>query len=896
MLDSPAFARTKGDDVKRSERIYRWLLRLYPRDFRDEYGQEMSLLFRDRVSEGSLRLWRQVLGDLVFHAPHEHWSALRQDVEYAVRTLLRAPTFAATVIATLALGIGANSVIFSAVDAVLLRDAPVSDPDSLVDVHTSSGSNLHSNSSYPDYFDLRDGGTFASLAAYTPVSMTIDANGQTEPLAGQLVTGNYFEVLGITMAVGGGFAPDHDRLGAPVRAAVLSHASWQRVFNANRSLIGQTIRLNGNPYTLVGVAPPGFVGLLLEAAADVWVPAALQPEVDPPAAAVRRARGHSGIFDLRRSRGLRMVGRLPSGASIAQVAARADVISRRLQTAYPDTNRNRRFVLTPLGEGKGLRVATRPVLRQLAGAVSMVLMIACANVASLLLSRAVSRESEVAVRVAIGASRPRLVRQWLTESVLLGVLGSIGALLVARLTTPLLHAFAIPEAVDVSLNARVLGFTLAVGIGSGLLFGLAPVLQVLSRDTVVSLRAEGRTVATGARAARMRGAFVMLQVALSLVLLVGAGLFLRTLENAYSVDLGYPVDQTLVASLNLEARGYFEGGSRGPGAGLAVYEQILSRIEALPGVVAAGAARMTVLSGSARSTAVSTDGRPIEEDNRNALGVRANVVSHRYLEAMNIPILLGRSFNAFDGPWTPRVTIVTRSLADRLWPNEDPTGKTLRDENDQRQVVVGVVPDTVYTSTLERERPPTYYLLLAQNYESGVALHVRAAGSPTSLVPGIREAVRQVDGELALGRPQLLRDILERTLNRQRMMAILVGLFGAVALVLAGLGLYGVMAYVATQRTPEIGIRLALGAPPASIVSLLLGQGLRLVGIGAAIGLTCALVGTRYVEAQLFGVTATDPLTFVSGCVVLAIAGLTASLIPALRAMRVDPVTALRRT
>ena len=399
-----------------------------------------------------------------------------------------------------------------------------------------------------------------------------------------------------------------------------------------------------------------------------------------------------------------------------------------------------------------------------------------------------------------------------------------------------------------------------------------------------------------AQAADARGAFVILQVAVSLVLLVGAGLFLRTLENAYSVDLGYQVDQTLVASLNLEARGYFEGGSRGADAGLAVYEQILSRVEALPGVVAAAAARMTVLSGGARSTAVSTDGRPLEKDNSNALGVRANVVSHRYFETMNIPILHGRLFNSSDGPTTPRVTIVTKSLADQLWPHEDPIGKTLRDERSLLQIVVGVVPDTVYTTTLERERPPTYYLLLAQNYESGVALHVRAASHAMSLVPAIREAVRQADSQLAVERPQLLGDVLDRTLSTQRMMATLVGLFGAVALILAVFGLYGVMAHAATQRTPEIGIRLAMGAQPASIVTLLLGQGFRLLGIGLALGLTGALLGTRYIEAQLFGVTATDPLTFVSGCAVLAIAGLTASVIPALRAMHVDPAIALRRT
>ncbi len=373
------------------------------------------------------------------------------------------------------------------------------------------------------------------------------------------------------------------------------------------------------------------------------------------------------------------------------------------------------------------------------------------------------------------------------------------------------------------------------------------------------------------------------------------GLFLRTLENAYPVDLGYQVDQTLVATLNLEARGYFEGGSRGADAGLAVYEQILSRVEALPGVVAAGAARMTVLSGAARSTAVSTDGRPIETDNSNALGVRANVVSRRYFDAMNVPILHGRPFNTSDGPNTPRVTIVTKSLADRLWPNEDPLGKTLRDGDDRLQVIVGVVPDMVYTTTLERERPPTYYLPLAQNYESAVTLHVRAVSHPMSLVPAIRDAVRQADSQLAVERPQRLREVLDRTLSSQRMMATLVGLFGAVALLLAVCGLYGVMAQAATQRTPEIGIRLAIGAEPASIVALLVREGLRLLGVGLVIGLAGALLGTRYIDAQLFGVTSTDPLSFVFGCTVLAIAGLTAAVVPALRAMRVDPIIALRR-
>jgi putative ABC transport system permease protein len=820
-------------------------------------------------------------------------SDLTRDLRYAIRTLLRMPTFTATVIVTLSLGIGANAVIFSAVDAVLLRDAPVSDPERLVDVFTTSGGNLYSNSSYPDYFDLRDSGAFSSLAAFVAISMTLDTNGQLEPVDAQLVSGNYFDVLGIRLPYGRGFGPDDDRIGAPVRVAVLSHALWQRTFHGDRALIGQTIHLNSQAYTVIGVAAPGFTGSAVDAATEVWVPSALQPEVDPASAALRRSRGHSGKFDLRSSRGLSMVGRLRAGSDIREVASRAEIVARRLETAYPETNRNRRFTLAPLGEGRGFRVAARPMLRQLGAVVVMVLMVACVNVASLLLARAVSREREVAVRIAIGASHARLVRQWLTESTLLGILGSLGALLVTRMTTPLLHLFVIPEAVDLSVNAHILAFTLVVGLTTGLLFGLAPIVQALRRSSSEALRDKG-TTATTARASWLRASFVVLQVAVSLMLLVGAGLFIRTLHNAYAVDVEYQLDQTLIASVNLEAHGYFEGGPRGAEAGMAVYNEILSRVEGLPGVVAAAAARMTVLSGGARSTGVSTDGRPLERDNSNALGVRANIVSHRYFATMNMPILRGRSFNASDGPTTPRVTIVTKSLADRLWPHEDPIGKSLRDAENHVQVIVGVVPDSVYTTTLERERPPTYYLPLSQNYESGVALHVRAAGNPLSLLPAIRDAVRQVDSQVAVERPQLLRDVLDRTLTRQRMMATLVSLFGALAFVLAVFGLYGVMAQVANQRTTEIGIRLAMGAPPSAIVTMLLGQGLRLLGSGVALGVIGALVGTRYIEAQLFGVTPTDPLTFVAGCALLAVAGLTASVIPALRAMRVDPVVALR--
>jgi predicted permease len=819
-----------------------------------------------------------------------------RDIRYAIRMLLRAPGFAFVVVLTLALGIGANTVIFSAIDAVLLREAPVADPDRVALVYTSSGNQPYSTSSYPDFLDLRDSGTFQSLAAYASIALALDANNQTDSLAGEAVSGDYFDVLGVRIPIGRGFAPDEDRPGAPERVVVISHALWQRVFNGNPSIVGQPIRLNGNPYTLIGVAPRGFTGPILGRAPDAWVPMALQPEVRPPSAGLRRSLGHSRLLEVRGLRWLEIVGRLPAGGSVAQAVSGAEVVSTRLQAAYPGSNRDRKYTVVSLDDAPGVRTSTRPMLRLLGGAVLLVLLIACANVASLLLARAVSRRREVAVRVAVGAGRARLVRQWLAESLLLAVLGSIGALLIAWWSTPILYTFGIPQSVALSVNPRVLGFTLVVAVGSGLLFGLAPVVQTLRRDTIMALRDEGGAVATGARAARMRSTFVVVQVALSLVLLVGAGLFLRTLKNAYSVDLGYPVNQTLVAYINLDVRGYSQE------AGLAAYEQILSRIEAIPGVVAAGAARITVLSGGSRLTAISTDGRPPQQDGSNSIDVRVNVVSHRYLDAMNIPVVRGRSFAPLDRAGTPRVAIVSESLARRLWPDADPIGKALGGGNDGGRAfggnalqVIGVVPDTVYRSALERDPPPFFYNLLAQNYESGVALHVRAAGDPMSLVPSIREAVRQIDSQLVVARPQLLRDVLDQSLSRERMMGTLVGFFGAIALILAIVGLYGVMAHLAGQRTTEIGIRLAMGAPPSSILTLLLGQGLRLVAIGSVLGLAGAFAGTRYLETQLFGIDPTDPLTFAGVCVVLAVAGLAACAIPARRAMRVDPVIALRQ-
>ena len=547
---------------------------------------------------------------------------LRRDLRYAVRTIARTPAFTLVVCATLALGIGANAVIFGAVDAVLLQRAAVADPTAVVSIYTTSSDRRDpfSTSSYPDYVDLRDSGVFASLAAFASIPFVLQTEAGAESVPGELVSGNYFNVLGVPIAMGRTFTADEDKSGAPVRVVIISHAAWMNRFAGDPSIVGRTITLNGNTYSIVGVAPKGFVSPILGRAPEMWAPTALQPELRPPSAGLRRGLGHSNLLAARRLRWLNMIGRIPTGTSHAAVASAAEVVSARLDSASPDTNSGRRFTVVPLGEGPGVRTSARPLLRLLMGAVIVVLLIACANVASLLLARAVTRRREVAIRMAVGAGRARLVRQWLTESVLLALIGSIGGLLIATWGGPLLHQFGIPQTVVLGLTSRVLLFTLAVAVGSGVLFGLAPVLQTLRSGTIGAIRDEGGAVATGAGGTRLRSLFVVAQIALSLMLLVGAGLFVRTLKNAISVDLGYDVDRILLAEINMDVRGYSQD------AGQAAYARLLERVNALPGVESAGAARVTVLSGGSRVISVSTDGRPVADDNSNALNVRANVV------------------------------------------------------------------------------------------------------------------------------------------------------------------------------------------------------------------------------------------------------------------------------
>lgn len=818
----------------------------------------------------------------------ERMGDLLHDLRYAVRGLRRAPGFTFVAVLTLALGIGANTTIFSVVNAVLLRPpAAVREPGRLVSIYTSDFSGpRYGTSSYADYLDFRKDNTqLAGLAAFTFRPFNFSTGGAASRVGGEAVTGNYFAVLGVTPALGRAFTPDEGRAPGTEPVAVVSYGLWQRAFGGDPGAIGRTIHVNGSAFTIVGVAPPHFTGSTRGVQADLWVPYLMDDVLTPDSDGDLMNRGNRDLF---------LIGRLAPGATLAMAQARFRVIGRQLHDAYPqfwtDVHKEPRAI-TLLAEHDArvipqLRGTVVGFFALLMTVVGIMLLICCANVANLLLARAAGRQREVAVRLALGAARGRLVRQLLTESAVLATLGAIVGVLLAVWATRLLMAFKPPLpitiALDLSIDHRVLLFTALVAGLTGLIFGGMPALKAARVDLVPALKG----AALGARGRRrpaMRSILVVSQVALCVVLLAMAGLLLRSLRAAQTVDLGFEPRQIALASFELGNQAYSEARGR------AFYEAIVREAAALPGVRAVSLAESTPLGLSYNRRGVRVEGYQAKPGEDLEFGM--NVVGPRYFDVMRIPMARGREFMAQDRAGALPVAIVNESFARYFWPGQDAIGKRIGDGN-QMRVVVGVARDSK-TRSVSEEPAPFYYMPYLQSYEPNMILEMRTAGDPRAILPAVRRDAAALDPDLPV-QTGTMEGALGVSLLPQRAAATLLGIFSLLGLALAAIGLYGVVAYAVSQRTRELGIRVALGAESGDIYRIILRHGMSLVAGGLIIGLGLSMLLGRLVRGFLFGVSPVDPITFAGVAVVLAAVSLVASYVPARRATRVDPLVALR--
>lgn len=815
--------------------------------------------------------------------------SLIRDLRYGARFLIRAPGFALAAIVSLGLGIGGNTAIFSLLDALLLTPMPVAQPERITAIYTSDfSSTRYGASSYPDFQDFRQRAhAVTDVTAYRLTPLSMNAGGEPELSWVEAVSGNYFSLLGIGAVRGRVLVDSDDRVDA-APAAVISHALWTRRFANDPNVVGRTLQFNGHAFTVVGVAARAYTGGLRGLSVDAWVPM-LPSQVLAPS-------GRETWMEQRGSRGLFLLGRLRPGVAVAQAQAAFDVIGAQLYADHPQqwrTIRNVGRAVSVVAE-RDARVhpdLTGPIagfMALLMVVVGLVLFTACANVANLLLVRGAARSREIGVRLALGSGRARLIRQLLTENVLLAAAGGAVGVVVARWLMNVLLSFKppvpVPVALDLRLDTSVLLFTLALSIVTGIFFGLAPAWHASKTDIVSVLKDEapGRT-----RRSRLRSAFVVAQVACSMFLLVGAGLFVRSLLSARSIDAGFDPTDMIVMSVVPELQGYDEARGRD------LYQRLLARVAAVPGVRSTTLAKSVPLGigGSRRGTAIEGYQPQPGEDTETAY----NVVAPRYFETMRISMLRGRSFSEADRAGAPPVVIVNDAFARQYWPNADPIGKRISANGSEGpfREVVGVTRTGKY-NTLGEEPRPFYYLPLWQEYQGTLTLHVKTSRDPRALVSPVRDAVRAVDATVPLFDIKTMEEQMLVALLPARLAGTLLGAFGLLALLLASVGIYAVMAYSVVQRTHEIGVRRALGAQAGNLLRLVLGEGMRLTVVGFAIGLGAAVALTRFASSLLYGVTPTDPLTFASALAMLSAAALVACAIPAWRAMRVDPVTALR--
>jgi macrolide transport system ATP-binding/permease protein len=802
------------------------------------------------------------------------------DVRQAVRSLLGAPVLTLAAALSLGLGIGANTTVFTWVQAVLLRPipgAPETDRLRVAAMETRDGQSR--SWSYPNYRDYRDRATLVEVVAQDDLAMSVAVDGRAERAYGGLVSGHYFQFMGVQPALGRLIGPDDDRTPGGHPVVVLSHAYWQRRFAGAPGIVGTQVTINNTPMTVIGVAADGFMGSFLGISTAAWVPMAMQGQVAGASRLEARGSGWMQVYT-----------RLKPGVSRDQAQAEAATIMSQLAAEHPKSFDGWRLSLVNAWEAPfGAPQVLAPILGVLSIVVAMVLLIACANVANLLLSRAVGRRREVAIRLSLGASRWRLVRQLLTESLLLSaVAGGIG-MVVAYWTSGVLMAFAPPTDMPIEFGLRVDGWTIvyaaAVSLVTGIVFGLTPAWQASRPDTVHALKEEAGRGSGGRTGQRLRGALVVAQVAVCLVLLVGASLFVRSLQAAQRVNPGFDPDGVLIASVDLLPNGYT------PDTGRQFHRRLIEAVGALPGLQSVALARQVPLGLSGtNSSGVSIGGYTPQPD--EDVNIVFNTVGPRYFETMRIPLASGREFTAQDTRETTPVVVVNETMARRYWSGRDAIGGRLRLGKVEFQVV-GVARDIKYSSLPERPQPHMY-LALEQNFTSAVVVHVRSVAAPATMLAALRDVIRGLDANLPIYDARTLEEHLGTAVFAQRMGANLLGVMGVLALVLAAVGLYGVIAYAVSQRTQEMGIRLALGAAPRDLLAMIVGQGLKLTGIGVAIGLGLAYVMAGFMGSLLPGIAPRDPITFIGVPLLLVVIALAAAIIPARRAGAVDPVTALR--
>jgi len=816
-----------------------------------------------------------------------------QDLRFAARVLLRNPGFTAAAVLSLALGIGANSTIFTLVNAVLLRPLPMEEADRLVALFTTDERNRGSFFNYmqtsrPNFQDYRAGSddVFTGLVAHNGLPLAFSGKGEPEQITGEMVTGDFFGVLRVKPVLGRGFLPDEDRVPGASLVTVLSHSFWQRRLGGDPAVVGRTLTLNGHAFTVVGIAPEGFRGPNSIFAPALWVPTMAHPQLATGFLQENMESRRALIFGI--------TGRLKPGVTLTAAEAKLKTIAGQLAREYPDDNGGRSVAVLPLAQAT-INPAFRENMVSAAGllltVVGLVLLIACANVANLLLARASVRQREVAVRLSLGASRARLVRQLLTEGLLLALMACGLGLLIAYWAQGLLWSQRPPglavDAVDLTPNLRVLGFTLGVSVVTALVFGLAPALSASRPDIVGELKQRGGPAMGGNRPLNLRSLLVAGQVALSLVALVGAGLFVKSLGNAQRIDPGFDHEKLAVLSVDLGAQGYGEQQARD------FHRRMLERARALPGVEGATLASGIPLFQGGFMRTVFPEGVDTS-DRKNGKLVQLNTVEPGYFETMGIRLHEGRDFTPSDHPDSPRVVVVNETMAKQFWPEQEAIGKRFKFfGQDWWNEVVAVAGDGKYNFLGENPQPHIY-LSLTQTFEPAVSLHLRASGDPATALGTARREVQELDRALPITGVFSFGEILRQSLWAPRMGAALLAVFGVLSLVLAVIGIYGVMSYSVSQRTRELGLRMALGADQGDVLKLVVRQGMTLAAIGIVFGLGLSLAGARLIGNLLFGVTAYDPLILLGIPLLLALSALVASAQPAWRAARVDPTVALR--